>query len=291
MSKTLLTLLFSIFIVQGAEDHEMGGGAAAVYGQEGGEGEWVMSPTFDDDFPYLQALPGLMGVANVDQGSHQVFEDVEPTGVVGLHHSHVPINPADEHAGASDMPVIGEAVVPVPPLHGGAGIIGPAAPPVHAGAMVGLFVPPAPLMDPWDLVANHMRANAHLNAFPFAPRRAFLCNIQKSWLNYWKEFLGRHWDEVRTKNPGFTLVHRNYPLLYTVPSFGWRELERRASERTDEHCQMCGRENIREVIIVNNMRAPRGYRNLRVGITCAVFMVYSENTVWQTAFDNEDPLP
>jgi hypothetical protein len=138
--------------------------------------------------------------------------------------------------------------------------------------IVGVFVPPAVVADPMVVAANLERAQAHSAAFPFAVQgRSFLCNIQKAWLKRWLH-----------------IFPAEYPLMHRVPSFGWTEIARLPDR--DEYCEMCGKQSIHKVVVMENMAAPEEYRILRVGVDCAFFMALSQEHVYQIARDNDSPL-
>lgn len=251
MAKFLLSLAVSIFIVHGA----------AV----------DLPVAADDDHD--------MGGAHVvvDDGEDEWWND--PAIIAALN--------------AMDPPPVAHIDPPIPaapPVEeaagGGGGAIVPAVPPIapapHAGGIVGAFVPPVAAIDLWEVAVRTARADAHAGAFPFAAiGRSFLCNVQKSWL--------RHWTFRLRNHPGFNMAQRNYPLRYVIPSFGWNEVDRFGP--VDEDCQMCGKKSIHVVVLVHNHAAPVGFRDLRVGVDCVVFMKYTPAIVWQTAFDHEFSLP
>jgi hypothetical protein len=174
---------------------------------------------------------------------------------------------------AALIAVVDAMVVPAPPV---------VPVPAPVGGIVGAFVPPAAPLNPLALAIKHERAHAHAAAFPFAVMgRSFLCNVQKAWLRHWKAVLAARHD--------FTHLQKTYPLGHAIPSFGWVEVERFGPR--DEICQMCGRQHIHVVVHAHNDHAPVGFQDLRVGIDCIVFMEATQAIVWQTAFDNDTPLP
>lgn len=180
----------------------------------------------------------------------------------------------DDPANVAAVIAAVDAIAPAPPP-----VLAPAPP---AGGIVGAFVPPPVVIDPWALAIKHARANAHSHAFPFAAiGRAFLCNIQRRWLNNWTAILTHRYE--------FTVAQRSYPLRYTIPSFGWEERDRIGWR--DEDCQMCGKRSIHVVVVVHNDAAPAAFQDLRVGVDCVVFMKYLQAIVWQTAFDRDTPVP